>query len=90
MKTASQVYAPIAGTIDAVNENLAETPEDLTEDSAEGDSWLFKIKVSDDIDTSEMMDEEAYQKFCEEEEDHWRTQNVQTLIWKRDLSREGE
>ena len=54
----------------AINEDLADAPEDLNEDTAENDGWLWKMEANASPNTDEMMNEEAYRTFCEEQDDH--------------------
>jgi glycine cleavage system H protein len=58
-KAASDVYAPIAGTIVEANGALATQP-DLINQSPEGDGWFVKIKVANKADIDALMDEAAY------------------------------
>ena len=64
-KAASDVYAPLTGTIVAVNERLEESP-DLVNESAEDAGWFFRMEVDDEGELDELMDEEGYQAFVEE------------------------
>lgn len=61
-KAASDVYAPIAGTVVAVNDALAGQP-DLVNGAPEGDGWFVKIKVANKADVDALMDEAAYADF---------------------------
>ncbi len=63
-KAASDVYAPIAGEIVAVNNDLSSAPERVNED-AEGQGWFVKIKPADRAEIDALMDAGAYQKFVE-------------------------
>lgn len=67
VKAASDVYAPVSGTIVEVNEDLDSSPEILNDDP-EGKGWIAKIKMSDpsELDSDDLMDEEAYKKFLEQ------------------------
>ena len=67
VKAASDVYAPIAGTVAAVNEELADTPETINSDPY-GDGWIVKLQPSGDIDEGELMTPGAYQELLDEEE----------------------
>ena len=58
-KAASDVYAPIAGTVVEANAALATQP-DLINASPEGDGWFVKIKVANKTDVDALMDEAAY------------------------------
>ena len=64
-KAASDVYAPVTGTILAVNNRLEESP-DLVNESAEDQGWFFRMEVDDEGELDELMDEESYQAFVEE------------------------
>ena len=64
-KAASDVYAPVTGTIVAVNDRLEEAP-DLVNESAEDQGWFFRMEIGDEGELDELMDEEAYQAFVEE------------------------
>ena len=44
-KSVSEIYAPVSGTVIAINESLANTPESINSDPY-GDGWLVKIEVS--------------------------------------------
>lgn len=61
-KSVSDVYAPVAGTVSAVNEDLADAPETINADPY-GKGWLVEIKVSggDGDPTSGLLDADAYQ-----------------------------
>ena len=66
VKAASEVYAPVAGEVTAVNDALAENPGTVNED-AEGTGWFVKIKVTDVAEVEKLMDEAAYKAFVEAE-----------------------
>jgi glycine cleavage system H protein len=63
-KSVSEMYAPVSGTIVAVNEALAEQPQLLNEDPY-GDGWLCEIEVSDADQIGAMMDAAAYSAMTE-------------------------
>ena len=74
VKTSSDVYAPLTGTVIEANEQLADNPALVNED-ARGEAWFVKIQVDEDLSAlDELMDEDAYLKMCEEE-DHCTLQN---------------
>ncbi len=60
VKAASEVYAPVSGEVVAVNEELAEGPELVNAEPMDG-GWFMKIKLSDENELAEMMDDQAYQ-----------------------------
>ncbi|MDH5622734.1 MAG: glycine cleavage system protein GcvH [Gammaproteobacteria bacterium] len=68
VKAASDVYAPIAGEILEVNEDLADDPETINSDPY-GDGWIVRMQPSDDLDEDALMTPEAYQQFLDELED---------------------
>ncbi|PHV10143.1 glycine cleavage system protein GcvH [Chitinimonas sp. BJB300] len=59
VKSASDVYAPIAGEIVAVNETLADTPDTVNSDPY-GAGWFFKIKPANAADLEGLMSAAAY------------------------------
>ncbi len=58
-KAASDVYAPVAGEVVAVNDALSGSP-DLVNQSADGEGWFVKLKPSNKADLDALMDEAAY------------------------------
>lgn len=60
VKAASDVYAPIAGEVVAVNEAVPGTPEVLNEKPYE--AWLFRVKPADPAALASMLDAAAYEK----------------------------
>jgi glycine cleavage system H protein len=63
VKAASDVYAPIGGTVTGVNEDLADDPEKINADPY-GDGWIVRLQPSGDADDA--MDPDAYQAFLDE------------------------
>lgn len=59
VKAASDVYAPVSGEITEVNSALADDPS-LVNRSAQGEGWLFKLKLSDSSELEGLMDDSAY------------------------------
>ncbi len=68
VKAASDVYAPIAGSIAAVNENLAEDPEKINSDPY-GDGWIVRMQPSEAIDEGALMSPDDYQQFIDDLDD---------------------
>lgn len=58
-KSVSEVYAPVAGTIVAVNDALVASPE-LVNSDPYGDGWLCEISTADSADFDALLDAEAY------------------------------
>jgi len=67
VKAASDVYAPIAGTIAAVNDDLADEPEKINADPY-GDGWIVRLNV-EGFDESTLMTPDAYQLLLDELDD---------------------
>ena len=65
VKAASDLVAPVSGSIIEVNSRLEDEPEIVTEDSM-GEGWFIKVKLSDPAELDGLMDEEAYNAFIEE------------------------
>ncbi|MDD1959244.1 glycine cleavage system protein GcvH [Pseudomonas sp. 17391] len=59
VKAASDIYAPIAGEVIAVNDALADNPELLNEEPY--GAWIFKLKPSDAAELEKLLDAAAYQ-----------------------------
>jgi glycine cleavage system H protein len=66
VKAVSDIYAPVAGEVTAVNEKLPDDLELLSNDPFEK-GWIAKLKVTDDSGLKNLMDYAAYKKMCEEE-----------------------
>ena len=67
VKAASDIYAPVSGSVIAVNEALDDAPETVNQDPY-GDGWFFKIQPDDVAELDELLDSEAYAELCENEE----------------------
>ncbi|MFQ3170730.1 MAG: glycine cleavage system H protein [Oleispira sp.] len=64
VKAASDVYAPIAGKIVAVNEDLADAPEKVNDDPY-GDAWFFRMEPTDPNVLDGLMSAEDYAEKCD-------------------------
>ena len=58
-KSVSDVFCPVAGTVSAVNERLAENPETINADPY-GDGWLFELELDAGADLDDLLDADAY------------------------------
>ena len=65
VKAASEVYAPVSGTISEGNGALVDTPETVNTDP-QGDGWFFKIKIADVAELDGLMDQAAYEAYLAE------------------------
>jgi glycine cleavage system H protein len=63
VKAASDLYAPVAGRVSAVNEQLAAKPELINSDPY-GEGWILKLEVTGELPT-DLMDEATYKKSTE-------------------------
>ena len=64
VKTASEVYAPIAGKVVEVNEDLEATPG-LVNESAEDQGWFWRMEIADADEIEELMSASDYKAFLE-------------------------
>lgn len=62
VKAASDVKAPISGTVEAVNETLTDEPEKVNTDPL-GEGWFLRLKPTDPAEIEALMDEPAYEAF---------------------------
>ena len=60
VKAASDIYSPVSGTISAVNEALADSPETLNEEPYMG-GWLYKITLADPSELDALLSHSDYQ-----------------------------
>lgn len=63
VKAASDLISPVSGTVVEVNEALEDTPELINQDAFA--NWIIKVELSDKAELENLMDAEAYSKFCE-------------------------
>jgi glycine cleavage system H protein len=69
VKAVADVYAPLSGEIDSINEELVDNLDDLATDPY-GKGWLATIKMSYPNEVADLMSAEAYQKYLDEEATH--------------------
>lgn len=67
VKAVADVFSPVTGTVFEINEELEDEPELVNKD-AQGNGWLFKLRVSDKSELDTLMDSAQYEKYLEEEE----------------------
>jgi glycine cleavage system H protein len=65
VKAASDIYAPVAGEVVAVNDSLTGTPEAVNQDAYA--AWLFKLKPADAAAVDGLLDAGAYQATISDE-----------------------
>lgn len=62
VKAASDVYAPVSGTVTVANEALEADPS-LVNTSPETEGWFFKLTLADPSQLEGLLDEEGYKAF---------------------------
>ncbi len=67
VKAASDLYAPVAGQVTAVNEELETAPELVNQDPF-GDGWMIRLEPTDADELADLMTADEYEAFVEEEE----------------------
>ena len=65
VKAASELSLPASGSITAVNDSLASSPETVNKDPY-GAGWMVKFTLANLAELGQLMDAAAYQKYCEE------------------------
>jgi glycine cleavage system H protein len=67
VKAASDVYAPVSGTVTAVNSDLSDKPETINED-AYGEGWLFVVEADEPDQLNELLSPDDYAELLEDDE----------------------
>jgi glycine cleavage system H protein len=66
-KAVSELYAPVSGTVTAVNDPLVDGPEAVNTDP-HGKAWMIKVEASDPAELESLMTADRYTKFLAESE----------------------
>lgn len=61
VKTVSELYMPVSGTITAVNDELEAAPE-LVNDDPYGDGWMIEIEVEDESEVEDLLEAGEYKE----------------------------
>lgn len=64
VKTVSELYSPLSGTVVEVNEDLDDSPEAVNESPYEG-AWMLLVELSDESELDKLMSAEQYKAFIE-------------------------
>ncbi|MFG1500281.1 glycine cleavage system protein GcvH [Halobacteriovorax sp. XZX-3] len=64
IKSASDLYIPVSGVITEINEELPDSPDNLNSEPYE--SWMIKVKITDQEELSELLSNEEYESLCQE------------------------
>lgn len=67
VKAASDVYAPVTGTVVAVNEALSDKPETINED-AYGEGWIYLLDIEEPEQLNELLSPDEYAELLENED----------------------
>ena len=67
VKAASDIYAPVSGSVVAVNSALEDAPEVVNADPFTG-GWIFKIEPRDVSELEQLLDADAYREVCANQE----------------------
>lgn len=67
VKTASDLYCPLVGTVTAINEALEDSPE-LINDSPYDDGWIFELELGEDADVGSLLSAEDYRESIADED----------------------
>ena len=60
IKAVSDIYAPVSGTVTAVNDDLVDAPE-LINEAPYGDGWLIEVDLADDAGFGDLLSAEEYE-----------------------------
>jgi len=66
VKAVAEVYAPISGQVEAVNESLRDNPEWVNRECY-GQGWMVRLKIADSVELGSLLTAEAYEAFVAEE-----------------------
>lgn len=68
VKAVSDIYAPVSGTVTAINDELTKSPEKINSDAHH--AWIVKVKLANSGDNSGLLSSTDYEKFIAEEGAH--------------------
>jgi len=68
VKAVSDLYSPISGTVTAINEELATSPDKVNEDAHH--AWMIKVELSDPSQVEKLLTAADYEAFIAEETGH--------------------
>ncbi|MFQ5451426.1 MAG: glycine cleavage system protein GcvH [Nitrospinaceae bacterium] len=67
VKTVSDLYAPVSGTVVAVNKELETQPESINSEPY-GKGWIMEVELSDPAELEQLLTPEKYAEQCEKEQ----------------------
>jgi glycine cleavage system H protein len=65
VKAVSDLFAPVTGTVTAINEELTSAPDKINE--APHETWIIKVELADSAQFNALLDAAAYEAFIAEE-----------------------
>ena len=65
VKAASEIYSPLSGKVIKVNSLIEDSPE-IINTSPYDEGWFFKIEISDDSETENLLSSDQYAEICED------------------------
>ena len=68
VKSVSDIYTPVSGTVTEINETLTSAPETINADA--NTTWIMKLTLSDPTQADALLDAAAYEAFTSEETGH--------------------
>jgi glycine cleavage system H protein len=68
VKAVSDLYAPVSGTVTAINEELKDAPERINSDA--NTTWMLRVELSDGKQVDGLLTAADYEKFISEETGH--------------------
>lgn len=68
VKAVSDLFAPMSGTVTAINEDLASTPEKINSDA--NTTWIMKLSLTDPSQADTLLSASDYETFTSEETGH--------------------
>jgi glycine cleavage system H protein len=68
VKAVSDLFAPVSGTVTAINEELKDAPEKINSDA--NTTWMLKVEISDAGQLNGLLSAADYEKFISEETGH--------------------
>lgn len=67
VKAASDIYAPVSGTVTAVNDALSDKPETINED-AYGEGWIFTLEIDEPEQLNDLLAPDDYAELLEDDD----------------------
>lgn len=65
VKAVSELFAPVSGSVTAINEELATAPEKINSDAHA--AWMIKVKIANPAELNALLSADDYEKFVAEE-----------------------